>query len=196
MRTETRTYTLYQITELSGEAKEKAYDEWLYSRYYYGWTDENRKTLDTFCERFGIVCGNWRYDASHYSYDYRSRQDDSIDGLCGWRLATYLTNNHWSDLYIPKFYWNGRKGRKSRTLVDTCCPLTGYYIDDCILDPIYKFLEFPTETVTFDNLMKDCLDSFFRACRDDMESTQTLEYFTEESNANDWEYLSDGKLFN
>lgn len=48
MRTETRTYTLYQITELSGEAKEKAYDEWLYSRYYYGWTDENRKTLDTF----------------------------------------------------------------------------------------------------------------------------------------------------
>lgn len=169
MRTETRTYTLYQITELSGEAKEKAYDEWLYSRYYY---------------------------ASHYSYDYRSRQDDSIDGLCGWRLATYLTNNHWSDLYTPKFYWNGRKGRKSRILVDTCCPLTGYYIDDCILDPIYKFLESPTETVTFDNLMNDCLDSFFRACRDDMESTQTLEYFTEESNANGWEYLSDGKLFN
>lgn len=37
---------------------------------------------------------------------------------------------------------------------------------------------------------------FYRACRDDMESTQTLEYFTEESNANGWEYLSDGKLFN
>jgi hypothetical protein len=44
--------------------------------------------------------------------------------------------------------------------------------------------------------MDECLDSFFRACRDDMESTQTLEYFTEESNANGWEYLSDGKLFN
>ena len=28
MRTETRTYTLYQITELSGEAKEKAHNEW------------------------------------------------------------------------------------------------------------------------------------------------------------------------
>ena len=196
MRTETRTYTLYQITELSGEAKEKAHNEWLYNRYFYGWTDENRKTLDTFCECFGIVCGHWRYDEIHYSYDYRSRQEDYIDKLSGWRLATYLTNNHWSDLYTPKFYWNGRKGRKSRILVDTCCPLTGYYIDDCILDPIYKFLESPTETVTFDSLMNDCLDSFFRACRDDMESTQTLEYFTEESNANNWEYLSDGKLFN
>ena len=196
MRTETRTYTLYQITELSGEAKEKAHNEWLCNRYFYGWTDENRKTLDTFCECFGIVCGHWRYDEIHYSYDYRSRQEDYIDKLSGWRLATYLTNNHWSDLYTPKFYWNGRKGRKSRILVDTCCPLTGYYIDDCILDPIYKFLESPTETVTFDSLMNDCLDSFFRACRDDMESTQTLEYFTEESNANNWEYLSDGKLFN
>ena len=51
MRTETRTYTLYQITELSEEAKEKAHNEWLCNRYFYGWTDENRQTLDTFCER-------------------------------------------------------------------------------------------------------------------------------------------------
>ena len=108
----------------------------------------------------------------------------------------YLMNNHWNDLYTRKYFWNGRKGRESRIFVDTCCPLTGYCIDNDILDPIYRFLKSPTENVTFDNLMDECLDSFFRACRDDMESTQTLEYFTEESNANGWEYLSDGKLFN
>ena len=56
MRTETRTYTLYRITELSEEAKEKAHTEWLCNRYFYGWTHENRQTLDAFCERFGIVC--------------------------------------------------------------------------------------------------------------------------------------------
>ena len=142
------------------------------------------------------MCRNWKYDAYNYSYDYRSRQEDCIDGLNGWRLATYLMNNHWNDLYTQKYFWNGMKGRKSRIFIDTCCPLTGYYIDNCILDPIYRFLKSPTENVTFENLMDECLDSFFRACRDDMESTQTLEYFTEESNANDWEYLSDGKLFN
>ncbi|KAB6147086.1 hypothetical protein GA398_13030 [Bacteroides xylanisolvens] len=196
MRTETRTYTLYRITELSEEAKEKAHSEWLCNRYFYGWTYENRQTLDAFCERFGIVCGNWRYDADNYSYDYRSRQEDCIDSLSGWRLATYLMNNHWNDLYQKKYFWKGMKGRKSRIFVDTCCPLTGYYIDNDILDPIYQFLKSPTGNVTFDNLMNKCLDSFFRACRDDMESTQTLEYFTEESKANDWEYLSDGKLFN
>jgi len=57
-------------------------------------------------------------------------------------------------------------------------------------------LKSPIGNVTFDNLMNKCLDRFFRACRDDMENTQTLEYFMEESNANGWEYLSDGKLFN
>lgn len=34
MRTETRTYTLYRITELSEEAKEKAHTEWLCNRYF------------------------------------------------------------------------------------------------------------------------------------------------------------------
>lgn len=174
MRTETRTYTLYRITELSEEAKEKAHTEWLYNRYFYGWTHENRQTLNTFCERFGIVCRNWRYDACNYSYDYRSRQEDCIDRLNGWRLAAYLMNNHWNDLYTPKYFWKGTKGRKSRIFVDACCPLTGYYIDNCILDPIYQFLKSPTENITFDCLMNECLDSFFRACRDDMESTRTL----------------------
>ena len=172
MRTETRTYTLYRITELSEEAKEKAHSEWLCNRYFYGWTHENRQTLDTFCERFGIVCRNWRYDACNYSYDYRSRQEDCIDGLNGWRLAAYLMNNHWNDLYTPKYFWKGTKGRKSRIFVDACCPLTGYYIDNRILDPIYQFLKSPTENITFDSLMNECLDSFFRACRDDMESTR------------------------
>lgn len=113
MRTETRTYTLYRITELSEEAKEKAHTEWLYNRYFYGWTHENRQTLNTFCERFGIVCRNWRYDACNYSYDYRSRQEDCIDSLSGWRLVAYLMNNHWNDLYTPKYFWKGTKGRKA-----------------------------------------------------------------------------------
>ena len=103
MRTETRTYTLYRITELSEEAKEKAYNQWLCNGYFYGWTHENRQTLDAFCERFGIVCRNWRYDACNYSYDYHSRQEDCIDGLSGWRLMAYLMNNHWNDLYTVSY---------------------------------------------------------------------------------------------
>ena len=96
----------------------------------------------------------------------------------------------------PQVFLERDERTKKQDICRYLLSLTGYYIDDCILDPIYKFLKFPTENVTFDDLMNDCLDSFFRACRDDMESTQTLEYFTEESNANNWEYLLDGNLFN
>lgn len=196
MRTETVTYTLYQITELSEEAREKAHQEWLDNVYFYSWTDENRYTFDTFCRQFGFVYTLVGYNAYSHIYTPHSYREDCINGLSGWRLATYLINNHWSDLYTPKYFWKGMKGRKSRIFIDTCCPLTGYYIDNYILAPIYDFLKSPSENVTFADLMNDCLDSFFRACRDDMESTQTMEYFVEECNANDWEYLSDGKLFN
>lgn len=116
MRTETRTYTLYQITELSEEAKEKAHIEWLCNRYFYGWTGENRQTLDTFCERFGIVCRNWRYDAYNYSYDYRSRQEDCIDRLNGWRLATYLTKTIGATYTPPNIFGKGRKEERAESL--------------------------------------------------------------------------------
>ena len=65
-----------------------------------------------------------------------------------------------------------------------------------IHEPVELEFRDPEERFTSDDLMEECLESFFRSCRDNMESTQTLEYFTEESNANGWEYLSDGKLFN
>ena len=116
MRTETRTYTLYQITgSYPGKPKKRRITNG-YATDTFTVGQTRTVTFDTFCERFGIVCGNWRYDESHYSYHYRSRQEDYIDKLSGWRLATYLTNNHWSDLYTPKFYWNGRKAEKAEYL--------------------------------------------------------------------------------
>ncbi len=125
MRTETRTYTLYRITELSEEAKEKHTPNGCTTDIFTVGHTRTVRPLIPFCERFGIVCRNWRYDACNYSYDYRSRQEDCIDRLNGWRLAAYLMNNHWNDLYTPKYFWKGTKGRKSRIFVDACCPLYG-----------------------------------------------------------------------
>lgn len=196
MRTETRTYQIFPITELSEKAREKAYNEWLCKYHQYGWAQENRATLDSFCSLFGIMCRNWAYDACDYHYSYRSRQDDCISGLKGQRLATYLTNNFWNDLSPPKYYAKGGKYRYSKIFVSTCCPLTGYYIDNDILAPVYRFLKSPLEHISFDDLMNDCLYCFFRSCRDDTDNTETMEYFMEESRDNGWEYLSDGKLFN
>lgn len=86
--------------------------------------------------------------------------------------------------------------RASRVFVSTDCPLTGYCADFAILDPIYKFLKNPTEEITYHDLMNSCLDNFFKMCCRDVESTETMEYFIDESLANEWEYLEDGTLFN
>ena len=44
--------------------------------------------------------------------------------------------------------------------------------------------------------MDTCLDTFFRFCKDDVVYSDSEEYFNEESNANELEYLANGKLFN
>lgn len=196
MRQHSVTYQLYPIQELSGKAQERAHNDWLCNGYYYGWSDENRNTLDRFCESFGVKCSRWNYDSCNYSYSFHTTQEDCIDELKGGRLATYLINHHWSDLCNPKSYWKNGKRRASRIFVDACCPITGYYIDECILAPIRQFLQAPSEEMTFERLMNKCLNSFFNGCKEDMESTQSMEYFIEESQNNDWEYLENGKQFN
>lgn len=146
MRQHRVTYQLYPIQELSGKAQERAHNDWLCNGYYYGWSDENRNTLDRFCESFGVKCSRWAYDSCNYSYSFHTTQEDCID--------------------------------------------------ECILAPIRQFLQAPSEEMTFEKLMDKCLNSFFKGCKEDMESTQSMEYFIEESQNNNWEYLENGKQFN
>ena len=47
MRTETRTYNVYKVDELSFTAKENAYNRWL-AGYEYPWQSENMATLKAF----------------------------------------------------------------------------------------------------------------------------------------------------
>lgn len=194
MRLETRTYEVFPIWELTDKAKDRAYSDWLTS-YDYSFDTDNEATLKAFCRTFGIVCHDWQYDA--YTYNYRFRAESAPpDNICGTRLIAYLHNNFNHILFPPKSYWKNGKDRRSRIFKDTCCPLTGYYIDNHILGPIYEFLSSrPDPRITFDALMDKCLDSFFAACRNDIESCTSMEYFTEDSQANEREYLSNGKLF-
>lgn len=115
----------------------------------------------------------------------------------GTRLLKYLVNNYWEDLYPPKTYWrrNYKKKRKSRVFVSDDCVLMGYYIDYEILKPIYDFLRAPDDTALYE-LMDRCLDGFFKACRDDMKYQLSEEAFAESCEANSYEFLSNGTLFN
>ena len=53
MRTETRTYEVYNLHELTKEAQAKAHSHWA-EHFDYGWADENEKTLQAFEQTFNI----------------------------------------------------------------------------------------------------------------------------------------------
>lgn len=152
MRTETRTYEVYNLHELTKEAQAKAHSHWA-EHFNYGWDEENRKTLQAFEQTFNIKVDRWSYDDYSYWYRFTSPYSEEEDNLKGGRLLKYLVNNHWNDLYMPKTIWgnNYKTKRKSRVFVTNDCVLTGYYMDYEILQPIYDFLKVPDNT-PFTNL--------------------------------------------
>ena len=56
MRTETVTYQIFSLGELSPEARARAYRKWLYVEPEYGWIAEYIQMLIAFCVLLGIRC--------------------------------------------------------------------------------------------------------------------------------------------
>ena len=127
MRTETRTYEVYNLHELTREAQAKAHSHWA-EHCDYTWDRENRATLQAFERIFNIKVERWSYDSCTYTYRFTSHYSEEEDNLKGTRLLKYLVNNYWNDLYPHKTYWsrNYKKKRKSRVFVSDDCVLTGY----------------------------------------------------------------------
>lgn len=196
MRTITRSYDLYPVYELDEKSFKNAYLDW-YMKHHYPYDDDNRKTLEEFCNMFQVTCYHRQYDSNGYSYRFRTDHTAEVENLSGQRLAVYLHNNYWNLLFRPVTYWSRdcKKERRSRIFRNNSCVLTGYWIDEDILGPVYEFLRRPVAGLTFHSLIDLCLANFFKTCSKDVECTQSKDYFREESESNAWEYLADGTLF-
>ena len=196
MRTVQINYTLFGIAELEDEAVEKAYTDWLAKGQEYPYAAFSSNTLEAFCNLFRIVCTYYSYDSQTYHYRFHTKYEESTEELSGIRLRTFIYNNFHYGLYYPKTYWmkDNKKKRKSRIFVVSECPLTGFIMDEIMLQPLMEFLQHPDKR-TFKELMGDCLEAFFRSCRDDCEYCESEEYFKDESHRRNWEYLKDGTLF-
>jgi hypothetical protein len=118
----------------------------------------------------------------------------------------YIWNNYSDYIFKGKYY--STKGyydekqqyhykyRHSNIILEKeNCPLTGYYIDNEILQPLWDFLDKPNKNTTFHDLMEECLNNWISACNKDYENYYSMENFLEESKANEYEYLESGKQF-
>lgn len=187
---------VYNFEELSKEAKKK-FMEWYRDMAISNgldWEKENRGSFYTFMALFGGM----KIDRHG---DFVCFGDGPLWELSGVRLATYLYNNFKFDLYKQKIV-NGivtagiaTKSRKSNIWVDRSCVMTGYYMDDVILSPIYRFIDYPQTGVTFEYLANDALNEWVKALNREQRYQLSDEYITDAIIANRYEFTRDGNRY-
>lgn len=206
MRTAVVEYKIYTYEELSVDAKETALNSF-YNSGDYPWSSDNIETLRAFEKIFPINVSDWEYGGGRCPYTSSDFTDeDCIKDLSGIRLRTYIYNNCFSDLFKGKHYYTkgayginskySYKYRVSKVIFEeNSCPLTGYYMDCNILKPIYDFLKKPREYIDFGSLLRDCLESWIRACEEDFTSYFCEETFIDDCGANEREFLENGEMY-
>jgi len=198
---------LYKFNELSEEAKEEAIENYRNTDHYYYNGDDNRASLAAFENIFPIKIGGWSYGgASDDDISFTMQCDDNIAELSGQRLATYIWNNYRNQIYKGKYYSSkmiptGRdtppminyRYRYSRCTLEEGYNLTGYCADIYLLNPIFEFMRQPVNSMTFEDLMRECLNEWISQCTKDAEFTYTEEYIKDFFEANDYEFDENGK---
>jgi hypothetical protein len=185
---------VYKLAELLPESQEKAHGDYLNSGDSYFWNDENVETLKAFEKEFPVKVGDWEYGNRNY-INFHLTCDSDIKNLAGNRLYKFIVNTYWNVIYSRKVYYHKDKKRISRIFWQSDCNLTGYHLDNYILQPLIDYLKRPEKNETLENLMNDCLHEWIFACRKDYEFSQSFENFKETSEANNWEYTEDGKMY-
>lgn len=199
----TITINVYAVSELSKEAKDKAYNKWL-EHVDYPWAGENEASLKAFADLFPVTIKNWAYGDRNHGVSFTFTGSDEQAELSGIKLMGHLLHNYFDAIYTGKYYGklvntfkdgtpipkskehpagSRHVKRYSRVLFEDACP-TGYTIDLDLSDPIRDFLAKPDNT-TFEGLLEKCFSSWVRACESDLEWCTSMEYFEEECEAND-----------
>lgn len=188
MREETR--KIFKFSELSEEVQAKILEKW--EPFEYAWGEENRESLDAFCEEFGVKVSEWNIDRGYISWNFKGEPWAERSGV---RLYNWLMFHHFDTLY-PMAYQNGKRGRTWRRIPANsgACVWTGYCFDEILLEPIINFLKKPTKWKDWEGLVNDCLYAWVFAYRDEIEHTWTDESKREEIIANDIEFLENGEM--
>lgn len=197
------TVKIYEFSELSGKAQRRAWETG--PDFSDSYSSDYRATLAAFEKIFDISVYRWNVDDCRYSFDYvtagRATEAPEGDAL---RLARYMWNNYAE--YIQKGRYYSTRGRyidgkyhykyrysKVTKQMDNC-PLTGFCADLDILQPVIDCLHYKTFFNSYEELMDECLDSFFRAWRNDIDYCNSFDYFAEMCECNHYEFYETGEM--
>lgn len=169
-----RTEERYRFSELSTDAQERAIsDRAAINSADPAWCDEWRDSLDAGAKALGfevtgldvspfVQCSGVTINANPWAHceDEGDRWDEGNEPPTGVRLWRVLRRaiDAWDAARLREAR---RKGRDSAPrMMGEECALTGYCGDEAFLDPLRAFMERPRAGVGFDDLMRECCDSW------------------------------------
>lgn len=211
----TITVNVYSFSELSEGAKEKVINKYRENNYdttpWY--IEEANESFEKFADIFSIDWSSIDY-CEPYRNEYSIKLDDNIINLTGHRLAKYIWNNYKRDIFKGKYYGklvdtfaDGTKipiskehpigqrhvKRYSKVFLSNDCVLTGVCYDQSVLQPIYDFLDKPSD-IDFETLLDDCIYNLCTDVRSETEYHNSDEAITEEIEANEYEFDESGNM--
>ncbi|MFR9576570.1 MAG: hypothetical protein SNI95_06870, partial [Rikenellaceae bacterium] len=82
MRTISREYNLYPVSELTTKSQEVAHQDWLRDKEYV-YSSDNRVTLTEFENSFNLSIRDWSYDSCSYNYSFFTDLRGEIEEMQG-----------------------------------------------------------------------------------------------------------------
>lgn len=189
---------LYKIDELPEKGKKIALQYFRdgNAENGYQWDTENEKSLYSFLDLFESRI------VKHYIVKHSNSNLGSLSGLA---LHKYLWNKFEDKIFHQKQYWicDGHRNavglnakmRESKIFKASSCPLTGYCMDNELLEPIIEFMHKPDKHTTFNDLLTRCLSKYLAAVEKDREFQDSEEQIIEVANSNNYEFTADGSIF-
>ena len=201
----TKTINIYSFKELDERAKENAMQ---YMRENWGladqYTSEAMDTIQKGLAAFNAELKNWSICfTENWRSSYQIDLNENDAELSGLRLRKHILNHFYSNLFRGKNYGELIKGPNGKyrykryskvILVETDCPFTGVCYDYSFLEPIRKFLKNPTDSITWKELLTECVEEVISDVGNEIEAQNTEEAISDLCEANQYEFDEKGNL--
>lgn len=200
MRTITNTFNVYSFKELSEEAKEKAIESFRLA-VDFPYNEEDINSIKAIAKAMNCDAEYYSYDGICYSVEFTSKEYEEIETLQGKRAYAYIVNNYLMPNKSYKFYFNYTDGRKLWKRKSNLfyswddCPFSGYGMDYCFIEAWKNWEKNFNKYSTVGEFINLVADTLGKAWTEDNEYQLTDEFIIDMIEANDYEFLENGKQF-
>jgi hypothetical protein len=186
-----QTTTEFTLNQLDPKVRQYVIDTWRERDSYHPWGDEWRDSLEAFAVMTPITIKSWEvsdWGPSHVNY--------TIHEYGYWNSARGATDE-WADEMRGVRLWKWLRRNFGKCIRKGGCPLTGYYGDEALLEPIREAIAGHPASLKHTSLrdmIDRCLDGWICDYEDDIKDWHSEECIVDEIEANDHRFDADGRL--